>query len=118
MIERQVLIDGIVGGIAFALFSYFASIYDDNPKYLKISAYLWGVPLFFFYLVYVSWSKSKNAMIGFTKHAIIGTILTVLVMIITLFIKDYDMSTVIVINIVLLFIFLYVYFQFKIYDKI
>ena len=91
MIDRQVIIDAIFGGIGFGLFSYFASIYEENPKYLKMTAFLWGVPLFYFYLVYVSWSKTKNAMGGFTKHAIIGTILTVVVMILTLFIKDYDM---------------------------
>ena len=66
---NKIAIDGIIGGLMFAIFSYFTSIFDNDPKYLKISAFVWGVPLFYFYLVYITWSKSKSAMIEFTKHA-------------------------------------------------
>lgn len=115
---NQVLIDGIVGGLLFAVFSYCTTIFNENPEYLKITAFLWGVPLFYFYLVYITWSKSKKAMVSFTKHAVIGTYLTVIVMIVTLYTTHYSMNTVIFINILLLLIFIFVYFYFRLYNII
>ena len=87
MIKTKNIIDGIIGGLGFFIFSIFASTYDKNPEYLKITAYLWGIPLFFFYLVYITASHSKEAMIAFTKHGLIGTALTVFVMIFTRFLR-------------------------------
>lgn len=115
---NKVIIDGIVGGLSFALLSYFTSVFDNDPEYLKISAFLWGVPLFYFYLVYITWSRSKNAMISFTKHAVLGTYLTVIVMIVTLYTTQYSMYTVIYLNIFLLFLFLFAYFYFRLYSLI
>lgn len=113
--KLQILIDSVVGGIIVALFSYFASIYDDNPNYLKITAYLWGVPLFYFYLVYVTWMRSRNAMFSFTQHAVIGTSLTVLVMIVTLCMTKSSLETIIGVNLLMLFLFIFVYFYFELY---
>jgi hypothetical protein len=118
MINNKILLDGLFGGIGFGIFSYFSHTYNENPERLKIMAYLWGVPLFYFYLLYIAWSQSKKAMLGFTIHAVIGTILTVIVMIITICISNYSMMTVIMVNILLLLIFLFVYFYYKIYEKI
>lgn len=112
----KITIDGVIGGLMFALFSYFTSIFDNDPKYLKISAFVWGVPMFYFYLVYITWSQSKLAMIEFTKHAVLGTALTVLVMIITLYITNMTSTNVIIINVAMLCLFLFVYFYFEIYN--
>ena len=112
---NKIAIDGIICGVMFAIFSYFTSIFDNDPKYLKISAFVWGVPLFYFYLVYITWSKSKSAMIEFTKHAVLGTALTVVVMIVTLYITDMSSTNVIIINIAMLILFLLIYFYFEIY---
>jgi hypothetical protein len=112
---NKIAIDGIIGGLMFALFSYFTSIFDNDPKYLKISAFVWGVPMFYFYLVYITWSQSKLAMIEFTKHAVLGTALTVVVMIVTLYITNMSATNVIIINIAMLILFLLIYFYFEIY---
>ena len=79
---------------------------------------MWGVPLFFFYLVYITASHSKEAMIAFTKHGLIGTALTVLVMIITLYIQDYRMINIVIANIMLLILFIVIYFSERLYNKI
>ena len=118
MIKSKNISDAIVGGFGFLIFSIFASSYDENPEYLKITAFLWGMPLFFFYLVYITASNSKAAMIAFTKHGLIGTILTVIVMIITLYIKDFKMLNIVIINVILLIILLAIYFLANIYNKV
>ena len=112
---NKIAIDGIIGGVMFTIFSYFTSIFDNDPKYLKISAFVWGVPMFYFYLVYITWSQSKLAMIEFTKHAVLGTALTVVVMIVTLYITNMSATNVIIINIAMLILFLLIYFYFEIY---
>jgi len=112
---NKIAVDGIIGGIMFAIFSYFTSIFNDDPKYLKISAFVWGVPMFYFYLVYITWSQSKVAMIEFTKHAVLGTALTVIAMIVTLYITHMSAAKVIIINIAMLILFLFFYFYFEIY---
>ena len=118
MIKTKNIIDGIVGGLAFFIFSIFTSTYDDNPEHLKITAYLWGIPLFFFYLVYITASHSKEAMIAFTKHGLLGTVLTVLVMIFTLYIQDYRTINIVLANIMLLILFIVIYFIERLYKKI
>jgi L-asparagine transporter-like permease len=119
MVSNKIIQDGIIGGIIVALFSYMASLYNENNNYLKITAYLWGAPLFYFYLIYVTYSNSSkkiDAVKDFTIHATIGTILTVLVMIITIFISHEPIYKIILINIILLIIFIYVYFAYKLYE--
>ena len=118
MITSKNIIDAVVGGIGFLIFSVFASAYDDNPEYLKITAYLWGVPLFFFYLVYITASHSKAAMIAFTKHGLIGTALTVFVMIVTLYIQNFKIINIVIVNVILLILLLAIYFVAKIYKKV
>ena len=118
MIKTKNIIDGIIGGLGFFIFSIFASTYDENPEYLKITAYLWGIPLFFFYLVYITASHSKEAMIAFTKHGLIGTALTVFVMIFTLYIQDYRSINIVIANIMLLILFIVIYFSERLYKKI
>jgi len=113
--NQQILIDAFFGAVLVGLFSYFASIYDSHPSYLNITAYLWGVPLFYFYLVYITWQKSREAMFSFTRHAVVGTALTVLVMLITLYMTNQSLSTIVAVNIALLILFIAVYFYFELY---
>ena len=112
---QQILRDALVGGILVGIFSYFASIYDSHPSYLNITAYLWGVPLFYFYLVYITWQKSREAMFSFTRHAVVGTALTVLAMLITLYMTKQPLYTIVAVNIALLVLFIVVYFYFELY---
>tara|TARA_B110000483_G_C18163607_1_gene530320 strand:+ start:140 stop:490 length:351 start_codon:yes stop_codon:yes gene_type:complete len=113
--KQQILRDALIGGIFVGIFSYFASIYDSHPSYLNITAYLWGIPLTYFFLVYITWQKNRDAMFSFTRHAIVGTALTLLVMLITLYMKNYSLTTIIVTNVALLLLFIAVYFYFELY---
>lgn len=113
--KLEILTDALVGGVLVGAFSYFASIYETHPSYLKMTAYLWGVPLFYFYLVYVTWQQSRDAMFSFTRHAAVGTALTVLVMLITLYMTNETLTTIIAVNVALLILFIVVYFYFELY---
>ena len=113
-IIRSVIISGSLGGS----FSYFASIYNTNPEYLKITAYLWGLPLLYFVLLNIAWIEGENAMLDFNKHAIIGTTITMLAMFLTFFIYDIGRLHVIVLQMTILFISIYFYLNFRIYNTI
>lgn len=113
--NARLLRDIAVGAFITGLFSYFASTYEANPNYLKITAYMWGVPVFFFYLLYVVWSNGGVAVLSFTKHALLGTSLTVLAMLITLSIYPMGELPVILINIGLLSLFIWAYLSYEVY---
>ena len=111
-IVRSIIISGFLGGI----FSYFASIYDTNPEYLKITAFLWGLPLLYFILLNISWVEGETAMLDFNKHAIMGTIITMLAMFLTFFIYDIGRLQVIILQMMILLISIYFYLHFKVYN--
>lgn len=112
----QILIDTLVGGSLFGIFSYMTSIFNDNPSRLKITAYIWGIPLFFFYLIYVTWKTSKKAAMAFTQHAMLGTILTVIAMMLTLMFQNLSMYNIILMNIIFLLLCISTYFYFEVYN--
>ena len=113
---NQVLIDGIVGGLLFAVFSYCTTIFNENPEYLKITAFLWGVPLFYFYLVYITCPKVK-AMVCLQNSSYWNLFNC----------NSYDSNLIYnplfneysyFYNILLLLIFIFVYFYFRLYNVI
>jgi hypothetical protein len=108
---RDIVISGFLGGI----FSYFASIYNSNPEYLKITAYLWGLPLLYFILLNISWNAGENAMLDFNKHAIIGTIITMLAMFSTYFIYHMGNDVVIGLQFVVLATSIFIYMSNELY---
>lgn len=114
--STQIIRDTVIGGILFGIFSYMTSIFDEDPYSLKITAYLWGIPLFFFYLIYVTWKKSKEAAMAFTFHAMLGTALTVVAMLMTLYIQFLNLRQIIIINILFLLLCIFFYFYFHVYE--
>ena len=61
----------IGGGIITATFSYAASFYHSEPSYIKIIAFLWGIPLLYFYILYIAWQTDKQAAIDVTRHGLL-----------------------------------------------
>ena len=115
---KKTIINGLVGGILFGMFTYFTNIYDEHPHYLKIGSFLWAAPLFYFFMVYVTYSKSKEVMLAFTKHALIGTLLTISIFLFSIQFSHLNMITVVVLNIILLMFFVSMYFYNELYMKI
>lgn len=113
----QILGDIVIGGLITGTFSYISSIFQDDQSIIKITAYLWGAPLFFFYLLYIVWRTGNNTVIAFTRHAALGTAFTICSMIFTLLFYKIGKMFTIISNIVLLFLFLFVYFYYELYTK-
>lgn len=117
MIKKNVLRDIIFGVILIYFISSFTEMFNEYPEYLNITAFLWGVPLVYFYFIYITYKKTKYAMKSFVIHGLIGQILTVIISILTLYmlIKEYDLKSIIAINIIYLILCLLIYFYYKIY---
>jgi hypothetical protein len=115
----KIIIDTISGAILIGLISYFTTLFDSNPEYLKIIAYLWAVPLIYFYFLYITYKKGIQAVKSFTEHGLLGAVLTLIIMISTylLILNNIDINTILIINIIYGFICLFVYFGFELYNK-
>ena len=115
IIYMKVVLNSLIGAVFFGLFTYFTSIYEENPDYLKISAFLWSAPLFYFFMVYITWSEGKDVMLAFTRHALIGTILTICVFLLSIVFSSSSMMTVLALNIIVLCVFVSLYFYLDMY---
>lgn len=116
---NKIIFDVITGGILVGLISYFTILFDDNPEYLKITAYLWAVPLIYFYFLYIIYDKGVNAIKSFTEHGLLGAILTIFIMIVTYFliVYKYSINFILLTNIIFGLLALFIYFYFEIYNK-
>jgi hypothetical protein len=112
---KKVLSDVLFGGLIVGAFSYVSLQYETEPEYLKILAFLWGVPLIFFYLLYISWKTDRDAMLSFTMHALLGTMITLFTMIITLYTSKMGMIPTVVINLMILVLAIVIYFRYNLY---
>ena len=98
--KNIILKNSLFGALTFGLFTYFVEIFETHPNYLKISAFLWAAPLFFFFImVYLPSTKGKLVLQSFIIHALLGTLLSVLVFLITLVMRDYPIYTVLLFNV-------------------
>jgi predicted signal transduction protein with EAL and GGDEF domain len=113
----KILLNTFICGFFGGVFSYFASLYDTNPEYIKVTAFLWGLPLLYFILLNIAWANGKATMIAFNKHAIIGTSISVLVMILTFYIYEIGRFNVVILQSVILFSSIYFYLNFKLYNS-
>jgi hypothetical protein len=113
---NTIIINSLAGALFFGIFTYLVNIFETHPHYLKIGAFLWAAPLFFFMLIYISSSKDKAALKAFLKHALLGTILTVGIFIFTLSIYHIPFIQVVLLNILLICLAVYAYFYFKVFE--
>ena len=115
MNKLQILIDAFFGALIMGFFSYFSQLYSENSYYIRIIAFLWGMPTLYFYFLFISSRTNKQAMYDFTNHGLIGWLLTLLAIILTYLLIDYNKNTIIIFNLVFLLLITYWYFSFKIY---
>ena len=113
---KNVLIDGILGGILIGIISYLSSIYGDKPFFYKILAFMWAVPLTFFFFINMASRDGKQPIANFSKHAILGTLLTFIIAIVTLNIMHLNIDKIIIITFIYAIITTFLYFSLKIYN--
>ncbi len=112
---RKNLLNGLVGFVFFALFSFFVDGFHENPHYLKISTFLWTAPLFFLFMVYVTSAQGREPLLAYTRHAMLGTTISVIVYANTLMLRDRSLPTIVMTNLFLIAMFVYLYFLHKYY---
>jgi uncharacterized membrane protein len=116
---KNVIFDGIMGGLLFGVISYLSNIYGQSyPHFYKVLAFVWAVPLTNFYLLLIASRKDKMAMKEFAVHSILGTILTLLLAILTILIIKFDKNIIIIISFLFAVITTLMYFIFEIYKLI
>lgn len=113
----NIITDFFVGGFLFGLISYLSNMYGKSyPHFYKILAFVWAVPLTYFYLLLISARyNNKKIIYDFALHALIGTILTLIIIIITLLIIDIDNNYIIIIAFIFALISTIIYFMYEIY---
>ena len=109
-------LDALIGGLITGGFSYLTGQYYESINYVKIIAFVYAAPCLYFYLLYVLSRGGKTTMNDFTVHALLGTLFTMLLMIITLLFRNRDRITLIFGNLVAMILILIFYFYFKIYE--
>lgn len=116
---NKIIFDVLSGSFLIGLISYFTLQFDENPEYLKIIAYLWAVPLLYFYFLYIIYPKGNEAIKSFTIHGLFGNILTFIIMVITYYLIKLNVNTnnIILFNIIYGLLSLFIYFYFKLYLK-
>lgn len=95
-ITKTVLFDTFLGGALLGLVSYLSNIYgENNPAFFKVLAFIWAVPLTFFFFINMASRYGKQPIEDFSRHALIGTALTFVLALMTIYIIDQSMDTII-----------------------
>lgn len=116
---KNVIIDTLLGGFVLGSISYMSALYSGNSIYFKILAFLWAMPLSFFFFLNMASRHGRVAMIDFTRHALIGTFLTLTLCSITLLFHIYmDDQTLVIMTLIFAIIFTMLYFINRIYKEI
>jgi len=109
------LAEFISGGLITSIFSYAASFYSYRPEYIKIIAFLWGIPLLYFYILYTSWMQNERAAVDVTRHGLYGVLCTLFAMLMTLYSHQYGKRVVIGVNVLFLCIVISIYMFYELY---
>ena len=107
---RDAIISGIIGG----MFSYLVSSHHGNSPYLKTVAFLWGLQLLYFYIIFIMLTKHPTIVSDFTIHAIAGMFITVIILGILFIIgEEFNKLTTTAIIMVLLFVAIHLYHKYE-----
>ena len=112
---NNILLDTILGGLLLGSISYLSNIYGKNPEFYKILAFIWAVPLTFFFLINMASRDGKKAIKDFCIHSIIGLILTLILALITIRIIKLDNYIIVLFAFTFAFLTTFLYFYLKIY---
>ena len=116
---KEIILNSLLGGLFFGLFTYLVNTFKKNPNFLKLSAFLWAAPLTFFYIMFIMRSKSTKTIIAFTKHVLVGITLSVIVYIMSFcLMSNCTLQTLMILNLIIVTIAIFIYFNYKVYELI
>lgn len=116
-----VFTDAAIGGCICGLISFFSKSAKTNQAYntfLKIFAYLWAAPIFYVYVIYILLKNGTDVSVNsFVIHALVGAILSVLLLFGTKFIINAGVSRKIniIFNLTFCALCVIIYFSFRLY---
>lgn len=113
--ETVILKDFFLGGIIAALFSYIVTLYEKNPEYIKIAAYIWGIPSLYFILLFVAFKEGDQVALEVSTHGLMGICVTLFTISLTLLLWKLGKEKLIYMNIFILFSSIFFYAFFKLY---
>lgn len=116
-LNKQIIIDGVTGFVMFAGLSYMTEKNKDKDYYYKIAAFLWGAPITYFYLLYITSKNGNKALMDFNRHALFGTMATISLILFSLFFRKIDVQYNILLSFLVTFTFTFIYFYRKLYNK-
>lgn len=112
----QFLLGGIVAIISGILLEQYR---NNKVAPWKVFSFLWAAPILLFIPLYISYSKDKNGSIDFLIHALLGSLGTVTIILITLFLIkiQFNYIATLVLNFIMSYVIIFLYFKYKIYSK-
>jgi hypothetical protein len=112
-----VLFDTFLGALMLGTISIMSQVFTNVPQYYKILAFIWSVPLTFFFFINMASRAGLVHIENFSRHAIIGTLLTTVLAVLTISLSSIiSMNNLIYMNFILSILFVIFYFSFKIYE--
>ena len=116
--SNTVALDALIGGLLTGGFSHMTRSNYDSVNYIKIIGFVYAAPCVYFYLFYILSKDSKTSMNDFMVHALMGTLMSATLLMITLFFRNESTNVLIIANLVSLVSILLFYFYFRIYEII
>ena len=118
---KEVLFDTILGGGLLGLISYLSNVYGkSSPIFFKILAFMWSVPLTYFFFINMASRYGKTPVENFALHAMIGTSATLLLSIMVFgminYFKDISTDQLVKFSFVYALIITFGYFVLKMYE--
>jgi hypothetical protein len=111
-----VIFDTILGGFVLGMVSILSNLYgESSPYFYRILAFIWAVPLTFFFFVNMASRHGKNKIEDICRHAIIGIVLTFILALSTLYIIKKDVAVIISYSFFFALLTTIGYFAFEIY---
>ena len=102
-----------IGAFVGCLSGYITENYNESPW--KIFAFLWAAPILLFVPIYVSYYKGEKYISEFLYHALLGAILSVILIILTLLLLNINIILALLVNFVLSLLAVNLYFEYKLY---
>ena len=112
---NKILLDTILGGLLLGSISYLSNIYGKYPEFYKILAFIWAVPLTFFFLINMASRDGKKAIIDFSRHSLIGLVLTLILALITISIIKLNNYIIVLFAFLFSIVSTFLYFYLQIY---
>ena len=112
---NNIILDTILGGLLIGSISYLSNIYGKNTEFYKILAFIWAVPLTFFFFINMASRDGKKAIKDFSRHSIIGLVLTIILALITMRIIKLDNYIIVLCAFMFAVLTTFLYFYLQIY---